>query len=106
MNQTLAVKPKKTTLLLFRQVATIEGLSMIILLTFSVLKRTTDFAWAPLGVTYVGWLHGLLVVMYCYMLYLCWDKYDWSFKRVILFFLGSLLPFVPFFIERKLKEEQ
>ncbi len=106
MDQTVAVKPHKKTLRIFRQVATLEGISMIVLLCFSVLKRTTSYDWAPLGVTYIGWLHGLLVVIYAYMLYLCWDKYNWSFKRVVLFFLGSLLPFVPFFIERKLKAEE
>lgn len=89
----------------FRNIAWIEGISMVVLLTCSVLKRTTDFEWAVLGVKYVGWAHGLLFIAYIYLLWMCATHYKWKFGRVAVFFLASLIPFAPFFVERKLKHE-
>lgn len=89
----------------FRQIATIEGISMVVLVVFSVLKRTVSGDWGALGVTYVGWAHGLLFVLYVYLLLMCWDRYRWTFSRVAVFFLASLIPFAPFWVERKLKGE-
>ncbi len=95
----------KQTLQIFRKVATIEGISMVLLLTFSVLKRTVSGDWGALGVTYVGWAHGALFVAYVYLLFVCQAKYQWSWGRVIVFFIASLIPFAPFFVDRKLKDE-
>ncbi|MFC3196762.1 DUF3817 domain-containing protein [Parapedobacter deserti] len=89
----------------FRNVALVEGVSMVILVMFSVLKRTTDYNWAVLGVKYVGWAHGLLFIAYIYLLWMCTDRYKWKSGRVVIFFLASLVPFAPFFVERKLKHE-
>ncbi|WP_188505746.1 DUF3817 domain-containing protein [Parapedobacter pyrenivorans] len=89
----------------FRNIALIEGISMVVLVTFSVLKRTTDYEWALLGVKYIGWAHGILFIAYVYLLWACADKYKWKFGRVVLFFVASLLPFAPFFVERKLRHE-
>ncbi len=96
----------KQTLNWFRNIALIEGISMVVLVTFSVLKRTTDYEWALLGVKYVGWAHGILFIAYVYLLWACTDRYKWKIGRVILFFLASLIPFAPFFVERQLKHEQ
>lgn len=96
----------KQTLNWFRNIALIEGISMVVLVTFSVLKRTTDYEWALLGVKYVGWAHGVLFIAYVYLLWACTDRYGWKLGRVALFFLASLIPFAPFFVERQLKHEQ
>src|SRR5690606_38668070 len=89
----------------FCHIALAEGISMVVLVTFSVLKRTTDYEWAILGVKYVGWAHGLLFIAYVYLLWMCADRYKWKFGRVATFFIASLIPFAPFFVERKLKHE-
>lgn len=96
---------EKVTLKSFRQIATIEGISMIILLCFSAIKRMSDSDFGPAGVKYVGWAHGVLFVLYVYLLFRCWDLYSWSWKRVLLFFIASLIPFAPFWVDKKLKEE-
>lgn len=90
----------------FRQIATIEGISMVILVLCSVLKRTVAPEIGALGVTYVGWAHGLLFVVYVYLLLMCWDRYRWTFSRVAVFFIASLIPFAPFWVEQKLKNEE
>lgn len=95
----------KQTLNFFRKTALIEGISMVVLVTLSVLKRTIPYEWPALGVTYVGWVHGLLFVAYVYLLFICQSKYKWSWGRVIVFFIASLVPFAPFFVDRKLKDE-
>lgn len=94
---------KKTTLKLFRNTAIIEGMSTVIL--FCVAMPLKYWADMPKAVTYVGWVHGLLFIAYAYLLIMCWDKYKWKFGRVALFFLASLIPFAPFFVERKLRRE-
>ena len=100
------VKTKRKVLLnYFRKIATIEGISMVVLVIFSVLKRTIAPDFGALGVTYFGWAHGMLFVAYVYLLVMCWDRYKWTFGRVVLFFVASLIPFAPFWVERKLKDE-
>lgn len=89
----------------FRNIALIEGISMVVLVTFSVLKRTTDYEWALLGVKYVGWAHGILFIAYVYFLWACAAKYNWRIGRIVIFFVASLIPFAPFVVERRLRDE-
>ncbi|QNL51480.1 DUF3817 domain-containing protein [Olivibacter sp. SDN3] len=87
----------------FRKVALLEGISFILLVFIAMpLKYWADF---PLAVKYVGWAHGILFMGYLFMLIQCSIAYSWKFGRVVLFFVASLLPFAPFFVEKKLKEE-
>lgn len=57
----------------------------------------------PLAVTYTGWIHGVLFIAYVGLLVACWLKYNWAFGRVVLFFIASLVPLAPFYVERQLK---
>lgn len=93
-----------SSLNLFRKVALAEGVSYIVLLFIAMpLKYWADM---PLAVKYVGWAHGLLFVLYIACLVMAWQERKWSFGRVIVLFVASLLPFVPFYVEKKLKEEE
>lgn len=87
----------------FATTALIEGISYVVLLGIAMpLKYFFDY---PHAVTVVGWAHGALFMLYATLLVLCWIKYRWSFKRVVFYFIASLLPVVPFFVERKLRKE-
>jgi integral membrane protein len=44
-------------------------------------------------------------MLYAFYLVLCWKEYAWSFSRVVGYFIASLLPIVPFVVERRLKAE-
>jgi integral membrane protein len=44
-------------------------------------------------------------MLYGLWLVLCWKEYAWSFSRVVGYFIASLLPIVPFVVERRLKRE-
>ncbi|MFB5946025.1 DUF3817 domain-containing protein [Albibacterium profundi] len=94
---------KDLTLNRFMQIAFIEGVSTVILFFIAMpLKYLADW---PLGVKYVGWAHGLLFIAYLILLVSCWYIYKWSFKRLVIFFIASLIPLAPFWVERKLKRE-
>lgn len=92
-----------TTLNLFRKIAVAEGISYLLLLFVAMpLKYFADMPWA---VKYTGWAHGLLFVLYAAFLVFTWLEYKWSFGKAVLIFLASLLPFAPFFVDKKLKDD-
>ena len=93
-----------SSLNLFRKVAVAEGISYILLLFIAMpLKYWADM---PLAVKYTGWAHGLLFVMYCTCLLMAWQEQKWKFGKVVLIFVASLLPFAPFIVDKKLKDER
>jgi len=83
--------------------ANTEAVSYLLLLGFGMPMKYMkgDPTWVKL----FGNIHGVLVFVFIALLIACWKKYKWSYERSVLLFLGSLLPFVPFFFDRKLKKE-
>ncbi|MGY0038082.1 DUF3817 domain-containing protein [Pedobacter sp. NJ-S-72] len=88
---------------LFRKVAVAEGISYIALIFIAMPLKY--FANMPLAVKYTGWAHGVLFMFYVVMVIMCWMEYKWKVGKTILIFLASLLPFAPFYVDKKLKEE-
>lgn len=87
----------------FATVAFWEGVSYLGLLGIAMpLKYVWNWPWA---VQVVGWAHGILFMAYGMLLLKCWLQYQWPFKRVALYFIASLLPIVPFVVEKQLKKE-
>lgn len=80
----------------------IEGGSFLILLFIAMpLKYLADL---PLAVKWVGWAHGLLFVILCTLLFYGLVSGAIRFKRALLIFICSLIPFGPFVINHRLKE--
>lgn len=93
-----------SSLKIFRKIAFIEGLSYIVLLFIAMpLKYWANM---PLAVKYFGWLHGLLFVLYIAFLLMAWIERKWSFFKVVGLFLASLIPFLSFYVDKKLKAEE
>jgi len=93
-----------SSLSIFRKVAVAEGISYLLLLFVAMpLKYFADM---PLAVKYTGWAHGLLFVLYAVLLIMAWMEQKWSFGKAVLIFFASLLPFMPFVVDRKLKDER
>lgn len=91
------------TLSIFRKIAVAEGLSYVVLVFIAMpLKYWADM---PLAVKYTGWAHGLLFMLYMVLLIMAWTEYKWSFKKSAMIGVASLLPFAPFLVDKKLKEE-
>ncbi len=86
----------------FRIVAIAEGISYLLLLFLAMpLKYLADI---PSPVRYVGWVHGLLFVLYCLFLLLVWINNRWSFLKVLTGFVASLLPFGAFWFDRRIRD--
>ncbi|MFD7734059.1 DUF3817 domain-containing protein [Kitasatospora phosalacinea] len=79
-----------------------EGLSFILLLICSVLKRTTSFN----GVPVMGTVHGVLFVLYLVFLVQAHQARRWEPKRTLVLFVLSVLPTGGFFAERMLAKEE
>lgn len=87
----------------FCLVAVLEGISYLILIGIAMpLKYFYD---QPASVKYLGWVHGLLFILYCMYLLIIWIKLKWSFGKVFLAFFASLLPFATFVLEKQLRKE-
>ena len=84
-----------------RSVALLEAISYLILL---FLAMPLKYLWGmPMAVRIVGALHGALFVVLCFGLIRVLVSTSWPISRALLVFIASLLPFVPFFIDRRMK---
>ncbi|MBW8524442.1 DUF3817 domain-containing protein [Chryseobacterium chendengshani] len=88
---------------LYRKIAIIEGVSYLILLFVAMpLKYLFDI---PDAVKYFGWIHGVLFLVFIGILIITAFQYKWSLKRVIVYLIASVLPFIPFILDKNLKKE-
>ncbi|BAJ30829.1 hypothetical protein KSE_50510 [Kitasatospora setae KM-6054] len=79
-----------------------EGLSFLLLLVCSVLKRTTSFDAVPV----MGMVHGVLFVLYVVFLAQAYQARRWEPKRGLLMFVLAVVPTGGFFAERMLAKEE
>lgn len=81
----------------FRIVAIAEAISYLVLLGIAMpLKYLMHF---DLAVRVVGWIHGVLFVLYMLTLVRAAHAGKWSALNVFLAVAASFLPFGPFFLE-------
>ena len=88
---------------IFQQVALWEAVSTIIL--FFVAMPLKYFANIPEAVRVAGSIHGFLVVIFVILLVACWKTYNWTFTRVLKYFVMSLIPIVSFWVEKDVKKD-
>lgn len=98
------LKFSKTDIGRFRLVAISEGISFIVLMFIAMPLKY--FAGMPQPVTYVGWAHGLLFVLYILALIAVKITLNWNFKKTFVAFIASLLPFGTFILDKSLKKEE
>ncbi len=79
-----------------------EGVSFLLLLLCSVLKRTTSFN----GVPVMGTVHGILFILYVVFWIMAWQSQKWDVKRGAVLFVLSVLPGGGFVAERMLAKEE
>ncbi len=88
----------------FGKVAFVEGISYLLLLLVAMpIKYLLHI---PEPVKYVGWAHGVLFIAYIVLLLACAFTYRWKVVQVLTFFFASLLPFAPFWVEKKLRTNE
>jgi integral membrane protein len=80
----------------------IEGISYLLLLGVAVpIKYIEALGKNPMPVKYLGMAHGVLFVLYCILILQAMLEYKWSFKKALILFVGSLLPFGTFYTDKK-----
>jgi len=79
----------------------LEGYSYITLL-FIAMPMKYLLA-IPLAVKIVGMIHGILFILFCFLLLKAWEEASWSIKESMIFFIASLIPFGTFFTKSKIK---
>lgn len=87
----------------FRKVAFIEGLSYLILLFIAMpLKYIWD---TPEAVRIVGMIHGILFILYIWILIRVWTDRNWPFSRATIAVVAALIPFGTMVFDPSLKRE-
>ncbi|TAH42562.1 MAG: DUF3817 domain-containing protein [Bacteroidetes bacterium] len=93
----------KTPLGRFRMIALMEGVSFILLLMAMPLKYLYGH---PEYVKVIGWIHGLLFILYVLALVNVKMSNGWSILKSVIAFLASLLPFGTFILDISLRKEE
>lgn len=81
----------------------IEGVSFILLVFIAMPMKY--MLGMPLAVKVVGWLHGGLFIVFCWLLMQTIITARWKLSQGALVVLAALVPFGPFMIDKRLKAE-
>jgi len=81
-----------------------EGTSYVVLLFIAMpIKYMAGY---PGVVWYVGWVHGLLFMLFILALITVKISMEWNFKRTFIAFFAALLPFGTFVLDKSLRKEE
>ena len=84
---------------IFKWVSILEGLSFLLLLLIAMpLKYLLDM---PQMVQQVGMAHGVLFIAYVIGAIYLFKPMNWNFKELFIILGCSLIPFGPFYVEKK-----
>ena len=83
----------------FRIISIFEGVSFLFLLGIGMPLKY--MAGIPEVVQVVGMAHGLLFIMYIFAAILIKQKLNWSMQTLLIVIFCSIIPFGPFYVERK-----
>ena len=87
------------TLKSFRIISVLEGISFLVLLGIAMPLKY--IAGIPEFVQVVGMAHGILFIMYVYGAFEMKTKLAWSLRTLLIVIICSILPFGPFYAEKK-----
>jgi len=83
----------------FKFISILEAISFLVLL---LIAMPLKYIWEmPEMVRIVGMAHGILFVLYVMGAYWMYEKLNWSFKTLMIVVLCSVLPFGPFYADKK-----
>lgn len=84
---------------LFRVIAFLEGASLLLLLFFAMPMKY--YFQEPIFVKTIGMAHGVLFVVYIFLAIMAKIELNWSFKKMGIICLASVVPFGTFYVEKK-----
>ncbi len=83
-----------------RLAAFAEAVSFLVLLGIAMPLK---YIWhLPIAVRIAGSLHGTLFILFCITLARAWRTANWPISRATLLFVASIIPFAPFFLDRRI----
>lgn len=88
---------------LFRKIAIAEGFSFLLFALTMPLKYAAGVLWPN---QIVGYIHGALFLLYVVFLLMLWTERNWTFKKVFLLFVASLLPFGTFVADHHILKKE
>jgi integral membrane protein len=94
----------KTSVGRLRLSGMIEGLSFLVL-TMAAMPMKYIYG-DPSWVKVVGQAHGLLWIVFVFTLIDAKSDKGWTIKQALIPFIASMLPFGPFLVDRKIKEDR
>jgi integral membrane protein len=83
----------------FKIISVLEALSFLILLGIAMPLKY--MAGIPEPVSIFGMFHGILFILYILGAFIMKKKINWPLQTLLIVILCSVLPFGPFYIERK-----
>ena len=86
---------------LFRLIAALEGISYLVLFYNMLYNKTNNPELYQQLLFPIGMIHGILFVSYVVLAIYLKTEYNWSFKKLGLILLASLLPFGTFYSDYK-----
>jgi len=90
----------KNPVLFLRRAALVEGISFLLLVGVAMpLKYVFEM---PRTVTVVGWVHGVLFIVFCIALAETIRTAKWPLARAAMVLAAGLLPFGPFLVDRRM----
>jgi integral membrane protein len=109
MEQANTSSLKKTSKTI-RYIAVAEGVSFILLLSLSIIKRIPSIDVLPfdvhLGIKYLGYAHGILFVLFIVAIALGIKILKWSYIKAAIAFIASICPFGTFVLDYYLIKEE
>jgi len=81
-----------------------EGISFLVLLLIAMPLKY--FFGIPIAVKVVGWMHGVLFILYILVVLLAIKAMDWGFFGVIIALAASLIPLGTFVLDRSWKRRE
>ena len=85
-----------------RTIGILEGFSFLVLLGIAMpLKYIQGI---PEPVKYVGWVHGVLFMLYIPAVFVARKAMNWNFLWVLIALAASLLPFGTFVLDKQLSK--
>lgn len=88
-----------STIKSFKIISVLEALSFLILLGIAMPLKY--MAGIPEPVSIFGMAHGVLFIMYIIGSFIIKEKLNWSIQTLLIVILCSVLPFGPFYADRK-----
>ena len=92
-------KTRLMSVIQFKWIGTLEAISFLILLGIAMPLK---YIWnMPEAVSVIGMAHGILFMAYLYGAFIMKPKLGWSLPTLAVVVLCSIIPFGPFYAERK-----